>query len=80
MAAGDPDPAEIVGQEIDVERVKNAIGGLTQLQQEVISLRFGGEFSTAETAEVMGKSEGARVDASHLSEVLELRELGPHTC
>ena len=59
VAASNPDPSEIVGHEMDVERVKQAMGSLTELQQEVISLRFAGELSAKEAAKVMGKSEGA---------------------
>ena len=59
MATTDPDPVEIVEREIDIQKVKEAIGGLTDLQREVISLRFAGELSTAETAKIMGKKEGA---------------------
>jgi len=59
MASTDPDPVDIVEKEIDVERVKKAMVGLTDLQREVISLRFAGELSTAEAAKVMGKKEGA---------------------
>lgn len=59
MAATDPDPVDIVEQEIDIHKVKEAIGALTDLQREVISLRFAGELSTAETARIMGKKEGA---------------------
>lgn len=79
-AATSPDPEEVVGHEMDVERVRKAIGTLTQLQREVISLRFAGELSTAETARVMGKSEGAVKALQHsalaaLRKTL-LRELG----
>ncbi len=59
LAATGPDPVDIVGQEFEVERVREAMVGLTDLQREVISLRFAGELSTAETAKVMGKKEGA---------------------
>lgn len=59
VAAIDPDPVDIVGQEMDIERVKQAMNELTDLQREVLSLRFAGELSTAETAKVMGKKEGA---------------------
>jgi len=59
VAASNPDPLEIVEHEMDVERVKQAMGSLTELQQEVISLRFAGELSTKEAAKLMGKSEGA---------------------
>jgi RNA polymerase sigma-70 factor (ECF subfamily) len=73
MAAADPDPVSIAEQEMDMEQVKGAIGSLTQLQQEVITLRFAGELSTAETARLMGKSEGA-VKALQHSALAALRK------
>ena len=54
-----PDPVEVVELEMNIERVKAAMGELTQLQQEVISLRFAGGLSTKETAKIMGRKEGA---------------------
>lgn len=59
VATHDPDPVDMVEQEMDIERIRKAIGCLTDLQQEVISLRFVGELSTAETAKIMGRKEGA---------------------
>lgn len=59
MLSTDPDPVDIVEKEMDIERVRDAMVGLTDLQREVISLRFAGELTTAETAKVMGKKEGA---------------------
>ncbi|MBM3133252.1 MAG: sigma-70 family RNA polymerase sigma factor [Chloroflexi bacterium] len=59
VATHDPDPVDMIEQEMDIERIRGAIGALTDLQQEVISLRFVGELSTAETAKIMGKNEGA---------------------
>ena len=41
--------------ELSIKEVKEAMGGLTQLQQEVLSLRFAGGLSVAETAEAMGQ-------------------------
>jgi len=54
-----PDPVDVVEQEMNMERIKVAIVDLTQLQQEVISLRFAGGLSTKETAKIMGRKEGA---------------------
>lgn len=59
IANTDPDPMDIVEKEMDIDRVKEAMAGLTDLQREVISLRFAGELSTAETAKIMEKKEGA---------------------
>ena len=67
-----PDPVDVVEQEMDVDRVRVAIGDLTQLQQEVISLRFAGGLSTRETAKIMRKKEGA-VKALQHSALVALR-------
>ncbi|MEE8473454.1 MAG: sigma-70 family RNA polymerase sigma factor [Dehalococcoidia bacterium] len=67
------DPVSIAEHDADFQQVKGAIGGLTRLQQEVISLRFAGELSTAETAKIMGKSLGA-VKALQHSALAALRK------
>ncbi len=52
-----------IDQEIDnklsIQAVHKAMNGLTKLQREVISLRFAGELSIAETAVAIGKKENA---------------------
>ena len=63
--------------ELSITEVKDAMGGLTQLQQEVLSLRFAGGLSVAETAEAMGKKENA-VKALQHAAIKKLRTLlGP---
>ena len=63
--------------ELSIKEVKEAMGGLTQLQQEVLSLRFAGGLSVAETAEAMGKKENA-VKALQHAAIKKLRTLlGP---
>ncbi len=63
--------------ELSIKEVKEAMGGLTQLQQEVLSLRFAGGLSVAETAETMGKKENA-VKALQHAAIKKLRTLlGP---
>jgi len=52
-------PEEIAERDIELERVRAAMAGLTADQRQVISLRFLGELSSKETARVMGKSDGA---------------------
>ena len=74
VPASDPDPAQIVEQHVEFERIKMAVTGLTQLQQEVIALRFAGELSTLETAKAMGKSEGA-IKALQHSAMAALRKI-----
>ena len=58
-AGNDSDPAQIAEQEITLEQIKSAISGLTELQQQVITMRLVSGFSIAETAKAMGKNEGA---------------------
>jgi len=70
----DIDPAEVVEQELAIRKVREAMKGLTQLQQEVLSLRFAGEMSTRETARIMGKREGA-VKALQHSALAALRKI-----
>jgi RNA polymerase sigma-70 factor (ECF subfamily) len=67
------DPQQIIEQQVDVEDLKKATQKLTQSQQEVLSLRFTGELSIAECAEIMGKNEGA-IKALQHSAVVALRK------
>ena len=53
------DPALLTEQRADIEMVAAACQMLSDGQREVISLRFGGGLSVAETARAMRKSEGA---------------------
>ena len=68
------DPHSIMEKQMDIEDLKKATQKLTPSQQEVLSLRFAGELSIAECAEIMGKSEGA-VKALQHSAVLALRKV-----
>jgi RNA polymerase sigma-70 factor (ECF subfamily) len=66
-----------IDMKISIKEVNNAMGGLTQLQQEVLTLRFAGGLSVAETAEAMGKKENA-VKALQHAAIKKLRTLlGP---
>jgi RNA polymerase sigma-70 factor (ECF subfamily) len=67
------DPGHVAEQKIEIEEIIVATKGLTPAQQEVISLRFGGELSVAEVARAMGKSEGA-VKALQHSAIVALRK------
>jgi RNA polymerase sigma-70 factor, ECF subfamily len=67
------DPQHMMERQIDIEDLKKATGQLTAAQQEVLSLRFTGELSIAQCAEIMGKSEGA-IKALQHSAVLALRK------
>ena len=53
------DPQHIIELQFDIEHLKQAMKKLTPSQQEVLSLRFTGDLSIAECAQIMGKSEGA---------------------
>lgn len=73
MPAHGDDPRHVAEQKIEIEEIIVATRGLTPAQQEVISLRFGGELSVAECARAMGKSEGA-VKALQHSAIAALRK------
>lgn len=73
------DPAEMALRQVASEEVHRAMNHLTDLQREVLSLRFGGQLSIAETAKVMKRSEGAVKFLQHsaleaLRRVLRSRE------
>ena len=53
------DPAALALTMIEFSEVQRAMGALTELQQEVLSLRFAAELSIAETATAMKRKEGA---------------------
>ncbi|MFC1993702.1 sigma-70 family RNA polymerase sigma factor [Chloroflexota bacterium] len=74
ITASGSDPASIAERSMDIRWVNNAMTNLSQLQQEALSLRFAGELSTAETAKVMDKSEGA-VKALQHSALATLRKI-----
>jgi len=59
---------------LSIKEVNEAMHGLTQLQQEVLTLRFAGGLSVAETAEAMGKKDNA-VKALQHAAVKKLRLL-----
>ena len=56
-ASGDMD--DKIDVDMSVARVQSAMGGLTDLQREVMSLRFAAGLSVRETAEAVGKKENA---------------------
>ena len=59
---------------LSVERVHRVMDGLTDLQKEVVSLRFGAGLSVRETARATGKKENA-VKASQHAAIKKLRVL-----
>ena len=69
---GGEDPEEITANKFEIEELNAATQKLTDLQREVISLRFASELSINEVARIMGKSEGA-IKALQHSAILALR-------
>ncbi len=67
-------PEQVMGQLITMDRVRRAIGRLTEEQQQVLILRFFDEMSTGEVAEIMGKNSGA-VRGLQFRALSALREL-----
>jgi RNA polymerase sigma-70 factor, ECF subfamily len=67
------DPEHMMERKVDIEELKKAMKRLTESQQEVLTLRFTGELSIIECAQIMGKSEGA-IKALQHSAVLALRK------
>jgi RNA polymerase sigma-70 factor (ECF subfamily) len=55
--AGSDDPAEMVLTQASFAEVVGAMSSLTELEREVIQLRYAAELSIAETAAVTGKNE-----------------------
>lgn len=74
MTGGD-DPADLAERQASFEEVAAACEFLTDSQREVISLRFAGGLSVAETAKVMGKREGAVKVLQHAALVKLRRRL-----
>ena len=74
VMATDDNPEKLAELKIDIEKLAMAVKKLTPTQQEVIALRFSGEFPIAQVAEIMGKSEGA-VKALQHSAVVSLRKI-----
>ena len=74
VMATDDNPEKLTELKLDIENLAIAVKKLTPTQQEVIALRFSGEFPIAQVAEIMGKSEGA-VKALQHSAVVSLRKI-----
>jgi len=71
------DPAALAELTFDVKQLAGACEQLTDGQREIISLRFAGGLSVAESAKVMGKSEGAVKVLQHAALVKLRRILCP---
>lgn len=81
LTTREADPARVVEQEMEHERLRRAISQLTDEQALVVTLKFADGLSNAEVASIMGKTEGAiksmqfRAMAS-LRRILEAEEHG----
>jgi len=53
------DLMSVLEEKLALEELRSALARLTALQQQVIALRFGSGLSIAETAQAMGRSQGA---------------------
>ena len=73
LVGDDMDPVLEAERDLDIRRVVQALGQLTQAQRDVIELRFAGGLSTSEVAKVLGKSQGAVKVLQH-SALVSLRK------
>ena len=74
IVADEADPVRKVEARLESEHLRAALGKLTEEQAEVIELRFLDEFSIAEVAAMMDKTEGA-IKALQYRAVLALRRV-----
>lgn len=68
------DPVQAAEALLDKQHLRAALHSLTEEQAQVITLRFLEEMSIAETAEIMGKTEGA-IKAQQYRAVLALKRV-----
>lgn len=68
------DPEARVERSLSKEELIKAMRRLTPTQQEVLTLRFGGELSVRETAKALGKSEGT-IKATQFQALQALRRI-----
>jgi len=74
LISDEADPLRKVEARLESEHLRAALGKLTEEQAEVIALRFLDEFSIAEVAAMMNKTEGA-IKALQYRAVLALRRV-----
>jgi len=72
-AVSQEDPTKLAELNMAIDEMVKTLVLLTEAQREVIQLRFAAELSIAETARIMGKSEGA-VKALQYSALVALRK------
>ncbi|SRR6266542_3820768 len=71
----DADPEAMLAQSLTREGLVAAVDQLTELQRQVISLKFAGGLSNVEVAQLMGKTEGAVKALQHAALVSLQRRL-----
>jgi len=71
------DPEAMLAQTLTREGLTQAVDKLTELQKQVISLKFAGGLSNAEVANLMGKTEGAVKSLQHAALAALQRHLSP---
>jgi len=71
------DPEAMLAQTLTREGLTQAMDRLTELQKQVISLKFAGGLSNAEVANLMGKTEGAVKSLQHAALAALQRHLSP---
>jgi RNA polymerase sigma-70 factor (ECF subfamily) len=76
-AEGQPGPEELALRTLDLERVTAGLHRLPDDQREVVVCRFFAELSPAETAALMGRSEGSVRVTQHRALVALRRMLAP---
>ena len=74
LVSSDSNPQLMAEHSLDVEQLLLATRRLTEAQRQVISLRFAGELSINQVANIMGKSQGA-VKALQHSAIVALRKI-----
>jgi RNA polymerase sigma-70 factor (ECF subfamily) len=74
IVADEADPVRKAEARLESEHLRTALAKLTEEQAEVIALRFLDEFSIAEVAAMMNKTEGA-IKALQYRAVLALRRV-----
>lgn len=77
LASDGDDPYRLAERSDFRDHLREAMGQLTDLQAQVISLKFAGEMSNAEVAHVLNRTEGA-VKALQYSALQNLQKLMVH--
>lgn len=70
------DPEAMLSDKLTREGLIQAVDRLTELQRRVIALKFAGDLTNAEVAQLMGKSEGAVKALQHAALVSLQKHLG----